>query len=215
MDMVRVTFYIDGFNFYYGLKKKAGIDKSWKQFYWIDFVKLCEQFLGPDQTIEKVKYFSAAPLNIGKQSRQSALFKANILSNPDKFEIIRGKYYKKTQTCKHCGDIFEVPEEKRTDVNISVTLIGDCLLDNTDILVIITADSDLIPPIEFILKNFPNKKVRIYFPPQYSSYDLKHISPRRPVYLEHNKPRFLNSVMPDTVYNSDKTDSATIPLEWK
>ena len=161
--MVRVTFYIDGFNFYYGLKKKAGIDKSWKQFYWIDFVKLCEQFLGPDQTIEKVKYFSAAPLNIGKQSRQSALFKANTLSNPDKFEIIRGKYYKKTQTCKHCGDIFEVPEEKRTDVNISVTLIGDCLLDNTDILVIITADSDLIPPIEFILKNFPNKKVRIYF----------------------------------------------------
>ena len=213
--MVRVTFYIDGFNFYYGLKKKAGIDKSWKQFYWIDFVKLCEQFLGPDQTIEKVKYFSAAPLNIGKHSRQSALFKANTLSNPDKFEIIRGKYYKKTQTCKHCGDIFEVPEEKRTDVNISVTLIGDCLLDNTDILVIITADSDLIPPIEFILKNFPNKKVRIYFPPQYSSYDLKHISPRRPVYLEHNKPRFLNSVMPDTVYNSDKTDSATIPLEWK
>ncbi|NMC41161.1 MAG: NYN domain-containing protein [Bacteroidales bacterium] len=213
--MARVIFYIDGFNFYYGLKKKAKIDKSWRQFYWIDFVKLCEQFLGPDQTLEKVKYFSAAPLNSGKQSRQSALFKANILLNPDKFEVIRGRYYKKTQTCKHCGDVFEVPEEKRTDVNISVNLIGDCLLDNTDILVIITADSDLVPPIEFILNNFRDKKVRIYFPPHYSSYDLKHISPRKPVYLEYNKTRFRNSVMPDTVYNSDKTDSATIPLEWK
>lgn len=89
--MARVTFYFDGFNFYYGLKKKSSADVSWRKFYWIDFVKLCEQFLGPGQRLEKVKYFSAAPLNVGKQSRQSALFKANNLLNPDKFEIIRGK----------------------------------------------------------------------------------------------------------------------------
>ena len=34
-------------------------------------------------------------------------------------------------------------------------------------------------------------------------------------HLDVYKRQFLNSVMPDTVYNSDKTDSATIPLEWK
>jgi uncharacterized LabA/DUF88 family protein len=213
--MARVTFYFDGFNFYYGLKKKSIVDPSWRKFYWIDFVKLCEQFLGPDQILEKVKYFSAAPLNVGKQSRQSALFKANNLLNPDKFEIVRGKYYKKTQTCKHCGEVYQVPEEKRTDVNIAVHLIGDCLLNNTDILVLITADSDIVPPIEFILKNFPDKKIKIYFPPQASSYDLQNISPKRPIYLENNKPRFFNSIMEDTVYNSDKTESATIPIDWK
>jgi len=213
--MVRVTFYFDGFNFYYGLKKKSTVDPSWRSFYWIDFVKLCEQFLGPDQILEKVKYFSAAPLNSGKQSRQSALFKANILLNPDKFEIVRGKYYKKTQKCKHCGEVFQVPEEKRTDVNIAVQLIGDCLLNNTDILVLITADSDIIPSVEFILMNFPEKKIKIYFPPQASSYDLQNISPKKPIFLENNKQRFSNSIMEDTVYNSDKTDNATIPIEWK
>ncbi len=213
--MARVTYYFDGFNFYYGLKKKSTSDNSWRKFYWIDFVRLCEQFLGPDQTIEKVKYFSAAPLNIGKQSRQSALFKANNLLNPNKFEIVRGKYYKKTQTCKHCGEVYKVPEEKRTDVNISVHLIGDCLLDKTDILIVITADSDIVPPIEFIKTNFPKKKIKIYFPPQVSSYDLERIATKRPVYLEYNKPKFTNSIMPDIVYNADKSDSAIIPAEWK
>ena len=49
MDKKRVTFYVDGFNFYYGLKRKKQVDRSWQRFYWIDVVKLFEQFLGPDQ----------------------------------------------------------------------------------------------------------------------------------------------------------------------
>lgn len=52
MDKKRVTFYVDGFNFYYGLKRKTQVDMSWKRYYWIDIVKLFEQFLGPDQELE-------------------------------------------------------------------------------------------------------------------------------------------------------------------
>ena len=40
----RVNIYVDGFNFYYGLKSK-----KWKKYYWIDIVKLFEQFIKPDQ----------------------------------------------------------------------------------------------------------------------------------------------------------------------
>lgn len=36
MDKQRVIVYIDGFNFYYGLKK----DARWKKYYWLDIVKL-------------------------------------------------------------------------------------------------------------------------------------------------------------------------------
>ena len=213
--MTRTTFYFDGFNFYYGLKNKTQQDRYWKKFYWIDFVKLCEQFLGPDQKLEKVKYFSAAPLNPGKQSRQSALFKANILANPNKFEIIRGKYYKKNIKCQLCNQVFQMPEEKRTDVNISVHLIGDCALNNTDNIVLVTADSDLVPPIEFIKKHYPDKRIKVYFPPCNSSADLFNVMNKKVIYLENNKFRFENSIMDDVVYNSDKTDSATIPLDWK
>ncbi len=213
--VIRTTFYIDGFNFYYGLRNKAREDNSWKKYYWIDFVKFCEQFLGPDQTLIKVKYFSAPPLNTGKQSRQSALFKANKLLNSEKFEIIKGKYYKKNLTCQICNGVFQIPEEKRTDVNISVHLIGDCALGKTDNLILVTADSDLVPPIEFLKKNYPSNKIKIYFPPKNSSADLLNIANRKVVFLENNKYKFHNSIMPDIIYNSDRTDSATIPHEWK
>jgi hypothetical protein len=213
--MKRTIFYFDGFNFYYGLKNKTIEDRTWKKFYWIDFIKFCEQFLGPDQILEKVKYFSAAPLNVGKQSRQSALFKANKLINGDKFEIIRGKYYKKSQTCLICHNVFQLPEEKRTDVNISVHLIGDCALNITDNLVLISADSDLVPPVEFIKSNFSDKRIKVYFPPKCSSADLLYVMNRKIIYLENNKYKFKNSIMEDIVYSSDKSDVASIPNEWK
>ncbi|MBO4638235.1 MAG: hypothetical protein J5710_00590, partial [Treponema sp.] len=60
-----VTFYIDGFNFYYGIKRSVSADKKWGNAYWIDIVKLCEGFIGPDEILEKVIYFTATPLSIG------------------------------------------------------------------------------------------------------------------------------------------------------
>ncbi len=69
MDKRRVTFYVDGFNFYYGLKRKKQVDRSWQRFYWINVVKLFEQFLGPDQELAKVVYFTASPLDPDKSSR--------------------------------------------------------------------------------------------------------------------------------------------------
>ena len=50
----RVTFYIDGFNFYYGIKRLSNSDRKWGNAYWIDLLKLCEGFISPDEEIEKV-----------------------------------------------------------------------------------------------------------------------------------------------------------------
>ena len=36
----RVTFYIDGFNFYYGLRRTKRNEPQWADYYWIDMVKL-------------------------------------------------------------------------------------------------------------------------------------------------------------------------------
>lgn len=208
----RVTFYIDGFNFYNGLKTKSIIDRSWKKYYWIDFVLFCKQFLGPNQVLEKVKYFTAPPLNIQKQKRQGKLFKANRLLNPLNLEFIIGKYYKINTHCPNCNTTFQKPEEKRTDVNISVQLIGDCALDRTDSLVLISADSDLAPALNYIKENFSSKKIKLYFPPERSSADLFNIMSRKVVYLSNNKGKFDNAVMSNTIQVSGQTIS--IPPEW-
>jgi len=211
----RVIFYVDGFNFYYGLKSQVKINPEWRKGYWIDIVKLFEQFLSDNDTLVKVKYFTAAPLSIGKRSRQSALFKANDLLNGDKFEIIRGKYINKDMFCPNCKTHFSKPEEKRTDVNLAVHLIGDCALDNVDKIVLVTADSDLVPPLEFIKNNYPNILLKVYFPPSNYSSDLKNTSPRRKVILlKNNLRKFENAQMDHKISKKDNSDSATIPDKW-
>ncbi|HMU68978.1 MAG TPA: NYN domain-containing protein [Chitinophagales bacterium] len=203
---IRTTFYIDGFNFYNGIKSASkSINKDWKKYYWIDFVKFCQLFLTDSHELVKVKYFSAPPFDSGKQSRQSALFKANKIINGDKLSIINGKYYKKPITCMaSCKETFHISEEKRTDVNISVEMIGDCAFNNTDLIVLISADSDLVPPIEYVIKKFPDKKVKVYFPPKRSSYDLKSMVNNNVVYLDKNEGKFKAAIMPDLVSNGVK-----------
>ena len=214
--MKRVTFYIDGFNFYFGLKRTKKMHSEWAQFYWIDIVKLCESFLGKDQVLEKVVYFTASPLSPQKNSRQSAFLNANKLINGDRVEIVRGKYLEKHIVCPYCKNDITRPEEKKTDVNISIRMIADCVLDKTDTIALVSADSDLVPPLEFIQKQYPQKGIKVYFPPSNYSSDLKdnllhHRS--KPVLMNKNRLRFLNAIMPDVVEKDGKR--YTIPEKWK
>lgn len=214
--MKRVTFYVDGFNFYYGLRTEKRVNKEWKKAYWIDLVKLFEHFLGEDQTLEKVIYFTASPLNHDKSSRQSAFLNANKLINGDKFEVVRGKYLEKKITCPQCKYTITRPEEKKTDVNLSIRMIADCVKDKSDILVLVSGDSDFIPPVEFIQRNYQNKIVKVYFPPTVYSNDLAlnmkcHRS--KAILLKNNLPKFINSRMDDIVEEGEK--KFTIPEKWK
>lgn len=214
--MERVTFYIDGFNFYYGLKTEKDISPEWGKAYWINLVKLCSQFLGPNQKLERVIYFTASPLNKEASIRQSAFLNANRILNPSTFEIVRGKYMPKIINCPSCHYSIMRPEERKTDVNISIRMIGDCVQDKTDRLILISGDSDLIPPLEFIAKNYPEKKLRVFFPPTISSKDIINRMRRyssKTVFLVNNFPKFLASVMEDVVTVDGQTYS--IPNKWK
>lgn len=211
----QVTFYIDGFNFYFGLKRSRNISEEWGKYYWIDIVKLCESFLGEGQVLKKVIYFTASPLSPQRNSRQSAFLNANKLINGEKFEIVRGKYLEKHITCPYCkGDIIR-PEEKKTDVNISVRMIADCISKKTDKIALVSADSDLIPPLEFIQQMYPQIGIKVYFPPSNYSNDLRdnmlhHRS--KPVLMLQNLYRFQKAIMPDVVEKDGK--KYTIPEKW-
>jgi len=214
--MDKVTVYVDGFNFYYSLKRMRTVDPVWKSFYWIDFVKFFELFLGNNQVLQKVVYFTTPPLDLQKSNRQGVLFKANKLLNGKRFEVVKGKFIMKELVCPRCHYKYIKPEEKQTDVNISVQMMRDCALDNVDTIILVTADSDLLPPLKTIKKDHPNKRIKIYFPPKGFSNDLNNFlktARRKPVLLERAKPKFLKSVMPDTVTKGNK--SYTIPPEWK
>ena len=213
----RVTFYIDGFNFYYGIRRSRKADPVWGSFYWIDIVKFCESFLGEGQELVKVVYFTASPMTPAKNSRQSAFLNANKLISGDRFEIIRGKYMDKPFECPNCSYTIHKPEEKKTDVNISVRMIEDCITDVTDTLSLVSADTDLIPPLEVIRRNYPQKKIKVYFPPSNFSRDINDYMitklNSKPKLLVKNQKRFVEAIMPDEV--SKDVFKFTIPPKWK
>ena len=138
----RVIVYIDGFNFYYGLKRNS----RWKRYYWIDFVRLFESFMKPHQELVAVKYFSAKPIsNEDKAERQSLLFKANE-ENP-KFQLVLGKYLQKSLTCKNCGYKITTYEEKESDVRIATQIVRDAFEKSCDVAIVVSADSDMNPAV--------------------------------------------------------------------
>jgi uncharacterized LabA/DUF88 family protein len=213
--MKRVIFYFDGFNFYNGLKEKANRDLQWKNYYWIDIFKFCKQFVFEHEGSElvAVKYFTAPPQNTIKRSRQSAFLNANKLINGDKFVVFNGHYINKDVICQaSCKQNFKMPEEKCTDVNLALNMLIDCIEDNVDTIVLITADSDQIPTIKLLKSKYPTKKLKVYFPPCRQSIDIRN-QVGQVVFLENHEDKFKAAKMSTEITNGKL--KYTRPLDWK
>ena len=165
----KVIVYVDGCNFYYGLRSKG-----WRKYYWLDMVKFAEKILRPHQELVEVCYFSARPIDLKKAKRQDILFQANKM-NP-KFMLHLGKYLTKDITCKYCNMVNHSFEEKETDVRIATTMLANVYQKRCDLTVLVSADSDLVPPIERIKEINPTHKIITCFPPNRHSTNLKNWS---------------------------------------
>ena len=203
----RVIVYIDGFNFYYGLKFTA----RWRKYYWLDVVKLFESFMRPNQELIAVKYFSAKPDDIEQSRRQNAFFQAN-KENP-KFRLILGKYLKKEITCFKCKNVIHTYEEKETDVRIATQIVADAYQKNCDVAIVVSADSDMVPAIE--LATQARQKVFVYFPPNQYSSNLASMGIGQPTHLKRYENRFRQSLLPDTVHLVVPNYDLLIPEKWK
>ena len=186
----KVIVYVDGFNFYYGLKSK-----SWRKYYWLDMVKFAEKLLRPHQQLVEICYFSAKSIDNQKSIRQNSFFQANRL-NP-KFSLHLGKYLKKNITCKYCHRINHSFEEKETDVRIATAMLADVYQKRCDITMLVSADSDLVPPIERIKEIAPAHKIIVCFPPSRHSSNLRKWS--NGVKILTNRRLYEECLLPETV----------------
>jgi len=53
-----------------------------------------------------------------------------------------------------------------TDVNIATQMLVDAYQDKYDMAMLVSGDSDLVPPIRAVHENFKNKRVFVAFPPK-------------------------------------------------
>ena len=131
---------------------------------WLDIRRLIDNLRKPEQAINAIKYFtSRVGNNPDKQKRQSTYIEA--LETTD-ISVIYGRYQINDVECHRCGNIWREPNEKMTDVNIATQMIIDAYADNYDTAILISGDSDLVPPIRAIHGTFKNKRVAVFFPPK-------------------------------------------------
>jgi uncharacterized LabA/DUF88 family protein len=162
--MERVIAYVDGFNLYFGLKSKG-----WRRYYWLNIQILAQNLLKASQKLLLTKYFTARIAGPpDKEKRQSTYIEA--LEMLSEFQIFYGRYQLNPRQCSQCGFQDEVPNEKMTDVNIAVEILKDAYQDEFDVALLISADSDLVPPVKAVRELFPKKRVVVASPPgRYSS----------------------------------------------
>jgi uncharacterized LabA/DUF88 family protein len=165
--MSRYCFYVDGFNVYYALQERPAYHK----YKWLNYRKLAESVTGNKDTIEGIFYFTTfvrwQPASVRRHEEYIKVLRSVGV------EIIQGRFLEKNIKCHQCLKYFKTHEEKQTDVNIALKVLGDALDDMYDRAVIISADSDLLPVIKSVQKYAPEKEIGVMFPIGRSSYELR------------------------------------------
>jgi uncharacterized LabA/DUF88 family protein len=153
--MKRVAVFIDGNNFYFGLRKLYGKNKSLKEFYLEGFTN----FLAKEERIVGIYYYNAQldqEFNPSKFKSQKDFF-ARLKEIPN-FHLVLCKLLKRniTGTDKHYYII------KEDDINMAVDMVDGSADNAFDVAVLVSGDGDFVPAVRSVQRR--NKEVHnVYF----------------------------------------------------
>ena len=199
--MRRVIVYIDGFNLYHAID-----DLGQSHLKWLNLRALAESLLRTGEQVKLVRYFSAyATWKPGPYARHrdyvAALKAQGVETNMASFK-------KKPRKCHSCNAKWFGHEEKETDVNIAVQMVADALTGAAERLVLISADTDLAPPIRTIAQLAPQCEVFVATPPR----RFRNCQALKPA-LEITAGRIAKCLLPEQVQIS-ATRTITRPLSY-
>ena len=212
----RCVVYIDGYNFYYAIKKNP--KETPISLGWCDFHALAKRhFRPPGAQLAAVKYFTAPVGNFGERggeaggeaARQAIWLRAvrTILG----LEVIEGF---------HTGDRSasstsprQARKEKATDVNIAVSMVVDAARNEVDRILLVTADQDQLPAIRAVSGIF-EKKVDVWLPPNHSASSWKFLNALNGVTVQPIIREMLaDSRLPEQLEDADGVFEA--PRMWR
>jgi len=191
MKSEKVIAYIDGFNLYFGLR-----NKGWRCYYWLDVESLCQKLLNPRQHLILVKYFTSRIKKSSpeKRKRQSTYIEA--LSTLEGVRLYYGKYVLTPIECRNCGHKDEIQEEKMTDVQLAVEMVCDAFRNKYNTALVVSGDIDLVPSIERVRAEFPNKRIIVAFPPMRTADELRGVANG---YIHVTEPILQKSLFPEEI----------------
>ena len=161
--MADVIALIDGFNVYHALTQRSrNGGHPYRKYKWIDYWQLAECFVPKTDSVKRVLWFTAdSPIDGRegklKRSRHLRLRRAN---GDHGVDIVDGYFRPVTRGCRFLvpqGSVkYQTYEEKRTDVAIAVSLVSFAYQKAYDKVVLISADSDMIPAVQEARRVHPN-----------------------------------------------------------
>jgi uncharacterized LabA/DUF88 family protein len=164
---LKANIYVDGFNLYYGALKNTA-------YRWLDLAKLCRLMM-PRDSINQIKYFTALVnprlSDPNQLTRQQTYLRA--LQTIPNLEIIFGHFLTHeimmplAQPKTGYVKVIKT-EEKGSDVNLALHLLSDGYKNAYEVAVIVSNDSDLLQPIQFV-KHELGKQIGILNPQKHPS----------------------------------------------
>ena len=202
---MRVRVYVDGFNLYHGIEATRCAT-----FKWLNLRLLVEQFLGSEDRLEEIYYFTAlANWRPDSKARHRDYVDALEATEP-RVRTVYGVFRERPRSCRACGANWRTHEEKRTDVNLTIQLVHDAHTDCYDKAVVISGDSDIVPAIELVLKSFPSKRVEALIPPNRKA---KEVGSACSAHSKIREKHLRTAMLPETVDVGGKKVSR--PSRWR
>jgi uncharacterized LabA/DUF88 family protein len=120
-----------------------------------------------------------------------------------------GKFSLRERKCPLCRGRYQAHEEKKTDINIAITLLADAVEDKFDTALILSGDSDLAPVTTKLKQLCPGKKTGIIVQHNQSAMNLK----QHADFFKKIQTRDLKkSLLPEQVTYNGKI--VTAPVGW-
>lgn len=196
--------YIDGFNLYHSIDE---LGKKKNHLKWLNLWGLSNSIIKAADTLAGVEYFTAfKKTNIDRLKRHEQYVEA--LKYHD-VTVHIGKFKKKFHRCRVCNQKYTGWEEKETDVHIAVKIVEDAFTDQFDKAIIISADTDLMPPIDSVRSYFPDKSIIVIAPPK----RMSRCRSMNPVY-EIPVSKLNHNLLPQTALDKNGQPAFIRPAEY-
>lgn len=219
--MAQVIFLIDGFNLYHStVSASRHLKLDGKGTKWLDISSLCKSLLhnvpGTNHNIEHIYYFSALATHLRLDYPEKIIRHENFIKCLEHSGItkIMGQFKLKERRYRLSENIsfaVKTHEEKQTDVAISLKIVELLLINKGDlIIVLVTADTDIIPAIRMSIPLFPNAKILCAFPFDRYSKELAELLPDS---FKISKEQYVNHQFPEEV-TLDNGEILCKPESW-
>ena len=159
--MSKVSIYIDGANFYYGIRS---INRGYSDFKF-DFYRFIKKIVG-NRKLECIYYYNAS---LKKQKNESLFIEQqkffSRLRQIDKFKVILCRRQKRT---KDNGDEFYTI--KGDDIHLAIDMLKDAYENKYDTVILISGDGDFAPVVRYVKEK--GKRFENYHFVDQISFDL-------------------------------------------